>query len=271
MRQLRPVVVALMLVLAGSAHETYQLRVGDTLSGVAKRLGVSLADLAAANGITNPDRVLAGRVLMVPRGKPAPPTPAPAPAAPPPVFVAGGATTVDHVVRPGDTLARLAAARGTTVGRLAEVNGLRNPNLIRIGQRLALPGTGWVCPVQGPTRRYVDDFGYLRSGNRSHEGNDIFADRGTPVVASVGGVVKRVQGPTAGLAYYLHGDDGHVYYGAHLHTYAGAPGRVGAGAPIGTVGTSGTAQGTRPHLHFEVHPHGGPPVSPFATLKKWCG
>jgi murein DD-endopeptidase MepM/ murein hydrolase activator NlpD len=126
----------------------------------------------------------------------------------------------------------------------------------------------WGCPVQGP-HAFSNDWGQPRSGGRRHQGNDILAARGTPVVANVSGTVNRHQSGMGGLSYYLRGDDGNTYYGAHLNSYA-ADGRVSIGTVIGTVGTTGNASGGPPHLHFEIHPGGGGAVNPYPTLSKYC-
>ena len=127
---------------------------------------------------------------------------------------------------------------------------------------------GWICPVQGPLA-FSDDYGASRGGGYSHMGNDILAARGTPVVASVSGYVTQRSGAISGLAYYLDGDDGNEYFGAHLDSF-GASGRVTAGTVIGTVGNTGDAAGGPPHLHFEIHPGGGAPINPYPTLTRYC-
>lgn len=133
----------------------------------------------------------------------------------------------------------------------------------------ALGGGSWVCPVQGP-RVFSDDYGDPRAGGRRHDGNDILAPRGTPVVASVAGTLSRNTSGLGGLSYYLHGDDGITYFGAHLDAYADVQGRVSAGTQIGSVGTTGDARGGPPHLHFEMHPGGGRSTNPYPTLRKFC-
>ena len=133
----------------------------------------------------------------------------------------------------------------------------------------------YLCPVQGP-RSFVDSWGAPRAGGARHVGTDLMAARGTPVVAPIGGTVEQRQGARGGNAFYLHGDDGNVYYGAHLDRLAPnlataqSPQRVARGAVIGWVGDSGDARGGPTHVHFEVHPGGGGPVDPYFTLRAWC-
>ena len=127
----------------------------------------------------------------------------------------------------------------------------------------------WVCPVQGP-RAFSNDWGQPRSGGRTHQGNDIMAPRGTPVVASVAGTVKGHNSSLGGCSYYLTGDDGNTYFGTHLDRLSGASGRVAAGTVVGYVGSTGNASASAPHLHFEMHPGGGRAVNPFTTLSRYC-
>jgi len=127
----------------------------------------------------------------------------------------------------------------------------------------------WVCPVQGP-HSFSDDYGMPRNGGRSHQGNDILSPRGTPVVANVAGSVQQHPNGLGGLAYFLEGDDGHEYYGAHLDSFSGATGHVAIGTVIGYVGNTGDAAGGPTHLHFEIHPTGHTPTDPYPTLKKYC-
>ncbi|MGH9280527.1 MAG: murein hydrolase activator EnvC family protein, partial [Acidimicrobiales bacterium] len=130
-------------------------------------------------------------------------------------------------------------------------------------------GSGaWICPVQGP-RAFSDDYGAARWGGGSHMGNDILSPRGTPVVANVGGTVTHRNGSVSGLSYFLSGDDGNRYFGAHLDSF-GASGRVSAGTVIGTVGNTGDASGGPPHLHFEIHPGGSGYTNPYPTLSRYC-
>jgi murein DD-endopeptidase MepM/ murein hydrolase activator NlpD len=151
-------------------------------------------------------------------------------------------------------------ASASAAARSRSTGGARPAGIIVTGS--------WVCPVQGP-HAFSNDWHQPRSGGRLHQGNDILAPRGTPVVANVTGVVSRHASSLGGLSYYLRGADGNTYYGAHLQSYA-AQGQVAAGTVIGYVGTSGNASGGPPHLHFEIHPGGGGAVNPYPTLVKFC-
>ncbi|MGH3440620.1 MAG: M23 family metallopeptidase [Nitriliruptorales bacterium] len=130
-------------------------------------------------------------------------------------------------------------------------------------------------PVAGPAS-YSDDWGAPRHTPyfHRHEGTDVFAARGTPVVASTDGVVSRLGRDTAigGNSLRVAAADGTFFYYAHLDGFARdvEPGAsVSVGQVIGYVGDSGNAAGTPPHLHFEIHPDGGPAVPPVPHLDRW--
>jgi peptidoglycan LD-endopeptidase LytH len=132
-----------------------------------------------------------------------------------------------------------------------------------------VPGADIVCPVAGAVD-FVDSWGAARSGGRSHQGTDMMADYGTPTVAPVSGTLEQHSSSAGGLAWYVHGDDGNTYYGAHLSSYENqGAGWVEAGTVIGYVGDSGNAAGT-PHLHFEYHPGGGSAVNPYSLVAAAC-
>jgi peptidoglycan LD-endopeptidase LytH len=118
--------------------------------------------------------------------------------------------------------------------------------------------TTFVFPVAGHDQSHViSRFGDPRDGGRRpHLGIDIAAPVGTPVLAPVSGVVERTGRWGAGgrVVWLREAGSDRRYYFAHLDAIGVAPGqRVAAGYPIGTVGTTGNAVGTRPHLHFAVH------------------
>jgi murein DD-endopeptidase MepM/ murein hydrolase activator NlpD len=248
----------LLLGLAQAGTTGYTVKKGDALGRIAAKLGVSVKDLAGANGIKNVDVILSGQVLKLPGAKSAPATKG---------VVASGTRT--HLVARGENLAGIAAKERTTVKELVALNGIKNANLVQVGTQLALPGGQWFCPVRGHYT-VVSNWQAPRPGGLKHEGNDIFANRGSSVVTPVSGTLRQVQGKIAGNAFYLAGDDGHTYYFAHLDRYLRSAGPVAAGAVIGTVGNTGDAHVTPPHLHFEIHPNNGRAVDPFATLAHWC-
>lgn len=261
MRPWRALLTISLLVPVATAG-TYTLAPGDNLSRVARRVGVSVSQLVQANKIDDPDHVLAGRTLTIPTSG------SPGAAAPAGVAVGG---TGRHTIKAGETLASIARKHGTTSAELQKLNGLANANRIIAGRTLLVPGAGekWLCPVQG-FHSVVNNYGAPRPGYRSHVGNDIFAARGTPVVAPVGGRLRTASGSIAGLALYLEGDDGVTYYFAHLDSLARTGGHVDAGTLIGAVGNTGNASSLPPHLHISISPGGKAPIDPAGILRQGC-
>jgi peptidoglycan LD-endopeptidase LytH len=126
-----------------------------------------------------------------------------------------------------------------------------------------------VCPVAGD-HNFTDTWGASRSGGRAHQGVDMMADFGTPTVAPVSGEVVHKSSSLGGQTWYVYGDDGNTYYGAHLSSYENqGAGWVAAGTVIGYVGSTGNAGDTN-HLHFEYHPGGGSAVNPFPITSRAC-
>lgn len=137
----------------------------------------------------------------------------------------------------------------------------------------ALPAGPIACPVGGPVE-FTDTWGAPRSGGRTHKGVDMFADRGTPVVAPTDGELEHFTDPIGGLSYGLTAADGTYYYGTHLDALANENAtHVTAGTTIGYVGTSGNAAGTPPHLHWQIHPNGRSttPANPTQAASAACG
>jgi peptidoglycan hydrolase CwlO-like protein len=136
---------------------------------------------------------------------------------------------------------------------------------------LGQPGPFYACPVDQP-RSYINDFGFPRVGH-THQGNDIFAPYGTPIRAPFDGQAVEGSNGLGGLSVHVYASDGtgDYVYNAHMSKYAGVSGSVETGQIIGYVGTSGNAQGTPPHDHFEYHPGGGAAVTPYFYLNEVCG
>jgi murein DD-endopeptidase MepM/ murein hydrolase activator NlpD len=128
-----------------------------------------------------------------------------------------------------------------------------------------------VCPVDGPVA-VADDFGIWvhhpknEGGNHIHQGNDMMAAMGTPIVAPFDGYAVVATNHIGGLAVKVLGQFGYVY-NAHLSRF-GQLGQVTKGTVIGYVGATGNAGG--PHDHFEWHPGNGPAVDPHPFLMQVC-
>lgn len=119
--RLRLLACLVALSIGGSA--AYTVRPGDTLSGIASRLGTSIGELVRLNGLANPNRIVAGKPLRVPTASSAP-----------------RAAKV-HVVAAGENLSSIAARHGVSVSSLVRASGISDPNRIREGMRLAVPAT----------------------------------------------------------------------------------------------------------------------------------
>jgi murein DD-endopeptidase MepM/ murein hydrolase activator NlpD len=122
------------------------------------------------------------------------------------------------------------------------------------------PPMSLLVPVQGIERsQLADTWGGARSEGRRHEGIDIFARRGTPVIASTHGVIvrkglNRLGGRVVGVV----GPAGWYHYYAHLDEWSilGIGDWVEVGMVLGYVGDSGNAKGTPTHLHYGVYVDG---------------
>lgn len=250
------IVVGEVLRIPGQ-NVIHKVQPGDTLSTIAAKYGTTVAALAAANGIVDVDRIFAGSELTISGGTGTSPSPSPSPS---PTVGTGPGT---YVVVGGDTLGAIAARYDTTVQHLMDLNDLTNPNLITSGQRLLVPGEGFVCPVQGAV--YINDWHFPRPGGRIHLGTDMFAPHGTPVVAPVSGNLEQIDGTLGGLQFWLRGDDGNLYIGTHMSGF-GLDGRVQAGDLVGYVGKTGNAKSTPPHLHFEIIVN-DTEINPYPTLR----
>ena len=110
-----------------SAVVVYVVQAGDTLALIARRHNVSVEEVARSNYLTNPNLIYVGQKLVIPvagQGAGA---------------AAGGRV---YVVQAGDTMAQISARYGTTVWTVAQANGISNPNVLYVGQRLLIPVGG---------------------------------------------------------------------------------------------------------------------------------
>lgn len=133
----RFVTLSQLMNLPASGSQTYTVRSGDTLYSIALRFNTTVARLASANNISNTNLIRVGQVLIIPgtgRGSTPPPS-----------------SPVNYTVRSGDTLYSIARRYNTTVAQLASLNNISNPNLIRVGQVLTIPGSSGGSPSPPPS------------------------------------------------------------------------------------------------------------------------
>lgn len=238
---------------------TYTVRSGDTLGAIARRLGVGVDALRAANGLTG-DTIFPGQVLVVP-----------------------GEPPVEHVVRPGDTAWDIARLYGITLEDLAGANpDVEDLGLLQAGQALRLPpGARWEAGEAVPEVRIAPGarFAWPASGpissaygprwGRFHSGIDIAAGAGDPILAARAGVVDLAGwvGGYGNTVILRHSDGSRTLY-AHSSRVLVRPGeRVRQGQVIARVGSTGRSTG--PHLHFEII--AGRPVDPVPYLPRRGG
>lgn len=171
---------------------------------------------------------------------------------------------------------RLAGLRRELRQRLRKLERFTRRRTVTLRtQRLSL--TEWIqtfgvfrtCPVAGPTS-IANDFGVWvikpKVPKHTHQGNDMSAANGTPIVAPFDGIAEATPNTLGGLAVKVFGDQGYVY-NAHMSAY-GKLGKVKAGDVIGYVGATGDAGGY--HDHFEWHPGNGDAVDPYPYLMAVC-
>lgn len=100
----------------------YTVKAGDSMYSIAKKFNVTVAQLAAANGITNVNLIRVGQVLTIPGKVTTPPV-----------------TSVKYTVKAGDTLYSISKKYNTTVAKIAAANKISSPYIIRVGQVLTIP------------------------------------------------------------------------------------------------------------------------------------
>lgn len=148
------------------------------------------------------------------------------------------------------------------------------PELLRSGRYELVIRTAPILafPVEGQGNRAVMSFfGADRDGGRrSHHGIDIFAPRGTPVLAATTGVVRSTRPNTLGGKVVWLRDEvrGQSHYYAHLDSVVAQRGQsVEIGDTLGFVGNSGNARTTAPHLHFGIYERGRGPIDPLPWVR----
>ena len=125
-------------------------------------------------------------------------------------------------------------------------------------------------PVMNIAKEQItNSWGFPRGGGRSHQGVDIFAPSGTPVLSATEGIVFRVgTNELGGQVINILGPGRQVHYYAHLDRYGAfeAGDVVYPGNIIGYVGNTGNAQGTPPHLHYGLYDPVRGAINPWPLL-----
>jgi LysM repeat protein len=227
-------------VVAPPSGGVHVVQVGESLSSIAARYGLSVWDLAQANNLSVLSWVYVGQQLALPGvagGQ------APAQAEVP----SGGAV---HVVRPGETLASIAWRYGVTVDRLVQANGLRSANLIYVGQQLRVPGaqealgtaqaapaTGQLAAAETPGEKWIE-VDLSSQTLTAYAGNtpvySAVVSTGLPRTPTVTGeyriYAKYRSAPMSGPGYYLPNVPyimyfyrGYALHGTYWHNNFGQP------------------------------------------------
>ncbi len=188
-----------------------------------------------------------------------------------------------YIVKPKDTLFRIAKSLKTTAARITEANGMKKGGVLKVGQSLSVP-----VKVANASRQKIEfrrvflypvlnarvssRFGKRRDpfhtgGGGYHTGIDLAGPQGAPILASAEGTVTfaGVNGGYGNSVIVDHGNGYRTMY-AHCAKITVEEGtKVKAGTVIGAVGRTGSATGS--HLHFEVF-YNGKRINPEAALRK---
>jgi murein DD-endopeptidase MepM/ murein hydrolase activator NlpD len=275
---LKPVAVDTTVEDGSGLMRTYRVRSGDTLTGIARKFGVTMMTVWWANHLRSKDDLHIGQILTIPP-------------------VSGVVITVGS----SDTLETLAAKYSVAPSEIVDANDLADPNLV-IGQTLTIPGAhgaGIATPKpaapkpvaskstgsrssssssSGPSRYTGGKFAWPVAGgyisqyyHYGHYAIDIAADPGTRVKAAAAGTVIFAGWKSNGGGYQVwisHGSNLYTTYNHMMSISVGRGQHVSRGQQVGRVGSTGNATG--PHLHFEVWRgpvwNGGTRVNPLIYL-----
>lgn len=235
----------------------YTVQAGDTISGLARRFGVSVNTILWENNLSATSLIRAGDKLTI-------------------LQTSG----VSHIVTAGQTLGQIAKLYGATETDIMAANGIGNPNQLRIGAKLVIPGGSRLAaatpaPATSRTAQTIKNIitkkpsAVVPSGARMvwpttghnitqyfswrHTGVDIANRIGTPIYAADSGTVETVGYNRGGYGNQIvvnHGGGKKTRY-AHLSAFDVKVGqKVAKGEYIGAMGSTGRSTG--PHLHFEV-------------------
>ena len=241
-------------------YQTYKVKSGDTISGIAKKFGlINISTLISVNDIGNVRQLGAGQKLKIP-----------------------SIDGIVYTVKAGDSLNTIATANKIKIESILDVNELTSETLI-VGQQLFLPGVGldqktlqsrmgelFMVPITAKFR-WTSPYGWRAdpfTGVRSfHTGTDMACPEGTPILAAMSGKIADVgYNRTYGNYIIINHGNGYQTLYAHMSKTIATKGQyVTQGSKIGLVGSTGYSTG--PHLHFMVYKNGNR-IDPMTVLKK---
>jgi len=227
-------------------YDSYQVKSGDTISGIAANTGLNEDTLLSVNGIRNSRLLQINQILKIPNQD-----------------------GIYHNISSGETLLSISEKYNTNAETIKIVNEMFSDSLVprtnifipeaRMAWdvRQEINGDLFIWPVIG---HITSPYGYridpFSGGRQFHFGIDIGAPSGTPVRAAMGGrVLSTAYNNTYGNYIVISHHSGYRSLYAHLNSISVRSGAfVGAGERIGLVGSTGLS--TAPHLHFTVYKDG---------------
>ncbi len=248
------------VIMEPVSYQTYKVRSGDTISGIAKKFGLSnIATLISVNKITNVRHLVAGQKLTIPN-----------------------MDGIIYTVSNGDSINKIVEKYNVKLETLLDVNELTTETLSK-GQELFLPGVGmdknalaevmgdlWKLPIKASFRwssPYGNRIDPIKGVKSFHTGTDMACPTGTSVYAAMSGTVS-FTGVSSVFGNYIiikHSGGYQTLY-AHLSKILVKKGQwVDQTSKIGLVGSTGYSTG--PHLHFTVYKN-GKLINPMTVLNK---
>ncbi len=231
----------------------YQIKEGDTLSGISKQYKIDVGTLISYNNIQNVRRIWVGANLKIP-----------------------DIDGMPYIVRNGDSLESIAEKHEIPLNNILDANNL-DSEIISVGDQLFIPGakiseydykkatgTLFLYPAVG---RLSSPYGYrsdpFTGVRRMHYGIDIANRNGTSVKSTMAGTVVVIGNQPLGYGNYvvIRHDRGFQSLYGHLSAILVRKGqRVSQGQKIGKMGSTGRSTGT--HLHFSLYKNNAP-VNPL--------
>jgi murein DD-endopeptidase MepM/ murein hydrolase activator NlpD len=237
--------------------QKYKVQKGDSVSGIAKKFGISLGAVIASNNIRNARQLKEGVTLRIPN-------------------IDG----IPYSIKSGDSLSRISVSFNVPLDVILDINDLKS-DVIKAGETIFIPGARmndldlrmslgelFIYPVSG--KHLTSNFGMRKdpiSGELTfHTGIDLRANTGATVMASMEGVVSVIsENWLYGKHIILSHPNGYKTMYAHLNAVSVKQGdKVAQGRKIGEAGNTGYSTGA--HLHFTIYDKNGKLINPLDLL-----